>query len=257
MDRGPGARRTRQRHAGAADLRAPSVRPRRLSEGERAGARPHSANATEPLERRDAHQPRRGEREGGAGRGTAEGVEAETGGEQHWDDAEAGAPRRRDAVAAAPVRIVEDPPAAQEDERQRGRGGAGRGGGREGGRQQQRRGLARRAGAGARPLPRARHRARPSAPLSTRSSASLPERRRAGRRSPAVSQRNGTDVGDQRDKRQNPCRRPGSGARGRADRRCLARPGAGQGGRGSPPAEAAGREPRGDGRASRRAPEAC
>jgi DDE domain len=39
----------RGRHAGAAGLCTPSLRPRGLSERERAGARPRSANATEPL----------------------------------------------------------------------------------------------------------------------------------------------------------------------------------------------------------------
>ena len=45
---GTGARRARERHAGAAGLRTPALRPRRLSGRERAGARLQSANATEP-----------------------------------------------------------------------------------------------------------------------------------------------------------------------------------------------------------------
>ena len=39
----------RERHAGPASLRPPDLRPRGLSEGERAGARLQSANATEPI----------------------------------------------------------------------------------------------------------------------------------------------------------------------------------------------------------------
>ena len=45
---GPGACRTCDRHADPAGLRPPGLRPRCLSEGERAGARPLSANATKP-----------------------------------------------------------------------------------------------------------------------------------------------------------------------------------------------------------------
>ena len=46
---GAGARRARERRAGAAGLRSPALRPRGLTERERAGTRPASVNATEPV----------------------------------------------------------------------------------------------------------------------------------------------------------------------------------------------------------------
>ena len=57
---GTGACRACQRHARPARLRAPGVWPRHLSEGERARARPQSANATDPDQALRISRPNRG-----------------------------------------------------------------------------------------------------------------------------------------------------------------------------------------------------